>query len=78
MNAIISKEGNYRLPYPKLMIFNGDKHNIIVLMTSSDGEVYGTGTVVYSTDEGYKYGFFSNTWGMNVFEDFMGKLTLSN
>ena len=68
---VIENEERAKIPYPKLMEGNS---GTIVLM-----EARGCGTLLrlgkYSSD---KLGDYLQTWHMDCFKDFEGKLELSN
>ena len=68
------KEENVSSVYPKLMIDDRVKNEVVVVLLND----YGDGTVVYSENQEYLIGYNSDTWNQGFFRDFTGEITLSN
>lgn len=63
------------LNYPKLML--GKQSGVIILATGSSGNDL-TGMIVHQGNHPDKVGYHTDTWTLDSFQDYYGKVTLEN
>lgn len=64
--------------YPKLMCCGYKNRIDLVILMTGDDKTDAQGTVVYSSSSRFPIGYYSDSWLLSDFDDYMGEITLKN